>query len=339
MNLRKERLSNFELLRIVAIFLVLVVHVDFFSLGHPTLRDAMESPLGVFSRYFFEIAAIVCVNVFVLISGWFSIRPSVKGFCNLFFTSMFFLYGVYLVMLLAGQESFDSGLKGLFHKLELNWFVKAYIVMYVLAPMMNVYTENTERNVQKYVLMTFFAIQTYYGWITGTAAYFSSGYSPLSFVFLYLLARYIRMFSPRWADRSTLTFLSAYFLLTLFMTAVCMIFIWKDSYVVQDRMIWYNNPLVILSALCLLLSFRRIEFRNRFVNWCANSCFSVFLLHTHPCLFGPYYKETVVWIYGNYSGGGFVLAIMLFLLTVFSVAVIIDQLRKLLWRRLASLCW
>ncbi len=38
-------------------------------------------------------------------------------------------------------------------------------------------------------------------------------------------------------------------------------------------------------------------------------------------------------------GGGFVLAIMLFLLTVFSVAVIIDQLRKLLWRRLASLCW
>lgn len=33
--MKKARLSNMELLRIVAMFLVLLVHADFFSLGFP----------------------------------------------------------------------------------------------------------------------------------------------------------------------------------------------------------------------------------------------------------------------------------------------------------------
>ena len=40
------RQSNIEILRIIAMFLVLVVHSDFVSLGYPTLEQLFANPLG-----------------------------------------------------------------------------------------------------------------------------------------------------------------------------------------------------------------------------------------------------------------------------------------------------
>ena len=40
-----ERQSNFELLRIIAMFLVLVVHADYFSLGAPSYQDCVNCPI------------------------------------------------------------------------------------------------------------------------------------------------------------------------------------------------------------------------------------------------------------------------------------------------------
>lgn len=64
-----SRLSNFELLRCLAMFLVLVVHADFFSLGEPSITNFTSISLSDMTRLFIEGVSIVCVNVFVLISG------------------------------------------------------------------------------------------------------------------------------------------------------------------------------------------------------------------------------------------------------------------------------
>ena len=40
-------------------------------------------------RMLFESLAIVCVNVFVLISGWFGIRPKWKSVTNFLFQVFF----------------------------------------------------------------------------------------------------------------------------------------------------------------------------------------------------------------------------------------------------------
>ena len=46
----KERLPNFELLRILAMLLVLLVHCNFFSLGHPTQEEAVNILIPTFTR-------------------------------------------------------------------------------------------------------------------------------------------------------------------------------------------------------------------------------------------------------------------------------------------------
>lgn len=73
------RQSNFELLRLFAMFLVLVVHSDFWILGRPTATCLIEMPVQSFTKVMVESIAIVCVNCFILISGWFGIKATWRG--------------------------------------------------------------------------------------------------------------------------------------------------------------------------------------------------------------------------------------------------------------------
>ena len=83
--MKKERDSNMELLRMIAMGLVLLVHADFFSLGAPSNVDAVQNPLDSSLRVFFGYLAWPCVDIFVLLSGWYGIKPSIKGACNFIF--------------------------------------------------------------------------------------------------------------------------------------------------------------------------------------------------------------------------------------------------------------
>lgn len=94
--MKKQRLSNFELLRLLAMMFVLIVHADFIALGAPDVSDWASRPVGVVSQYLFECLAICCVDVFVLISGWFGIKFSFRKFSAFFFQVVFFSVGLFL---------------------------------------------------------------------------------------------------------------------------------------------------------------------------------------------------------------------------------------------------
>ena len=45
-------------------FLILIVHADYFSIGAPTIGDIQKEPVDAFLRVFFEAISIVCVNIY-----------------------------------------------------------------------------------------------------------------------------------------------------------------------------------------------------------------------------------------------------------------------------------
>lgn len=67
----KTRASNIEILRIIAMFFILFIHANFWSLGEPTIDEMAANPLATWCRTLFESAGIIAVNCFVFISGWF----------------------------------------------------------------------------------------------------------------------------------------------------------------------------------------------------------------------------------------------------------------------------
>ena len=131
------RSSNMELLRLVAMFLVMVTHAVHSSLGIPTSEEWFDCPLPTFSRMFVSQCSFVCVNVFVLISGWFGINPSLKGLSNLFFQLFFYSFLIYSYLIglnrdIAIVDVFYSFIGGTY------WFIVSYIGLYCIAPILNI---------------------------------------------------------------------------------------------------------------------------------------------------------------------------------------------------------
>lgn len=331
----KLRESNMELLRCVAMLLVVGVHACFFSLGSPTAGEAHAAPLPVYTRSLIQALCIGSVNMFVLISGWFGIRPKVKSFTKLLYQVYFCTLGVYVVFIAAGWTVFS--VKGLAKMLLLVgdfWFVNAYIGLYLLAPLINAFLEKaTQRQVEMF-LLAYFVFQFLFGWVSPNAANFGGGYSTMSFIFLYVLAHYVRTYRMTLIQRPP----RYVYLLVFFVTALvqaliyfCTIF-WEIKG--GGRLYLYTSPTVILMALAMLLYFSRLSFRSRVVNWFAASSFSVYLFHTVSGYTGDVYKSVVKYIFAETSGVGCLLAIAAFVLAVYVSITLIDQLRIASWKRM-----
>lgn len=171
--------------------------------------------------------------------------------------------------------------------------------------------------------------QKIYSWISDGAVFFENGYSTISFIGLYLLARYTKIY---FAAPPSLIFLSIYGIITILLTMISFMSVRMGFSVISGKMFSYVNPMVIISALSLLLFFNGLKIKNKLVNWLAASSFAIFLLHTNPNLCEPYFKKCVLWLYDRYDGATCLWLIFTFLLAVGMSAILIDQIRKKLWR-------
>lgn len=307
-------------------FLVLVVHADCWTLGFPENADFIEEPLQSFTKVVIESAAIVCVNVFVLISGWFGIKPSIKGLSNFIFQCIYFLFGIYMVLILIGKT--DLSFQGIAYCLclsEWNWFIKAYATLYILSPILNAFVAKASKKEFASVLLVFFIFQTVYGW-SGAAKFVEGGYSSFSFIGLYLLSKYVKTYGLKFVTHWGGVF---YVLSILINTAM--------YWIGNGRTFAYCNPIVIIGSLGLLLFFNNLRIKtNTVINWISKSCFAVFLLHTNPNLAISVFQSYVKDIFNQYSGIECVLLICLFLILIYILAILLDQPRKLMWKFISS---
>lgn len=332
------RESRFELLRIVAMFLVLVVHADFLSLGEPSCADFEADALSAWTRTFVQFASIVCVNVFVLISGWFSIRASLAGGVKYMFQCVFLLTLAYCAMLAAGRTELTlNGVRECLALTSANWFVKAYLALYILSPVLNAFLRGATMRQMGWFLVAFYGFQTVYGW-TNSSIWVCGGYSTFSFIGLYVLGHYLRCREQEsgsgaawhgWAVYLGCVVLNS----LLFYVAV----VWPCG-----RMLFglfplgsYVNPLIVAGSAGLLLAFaRQSDWQRGFVNWVGRSCFAVYLLHTVPAVFEPLFITGVRDLWSRYDSVAALLVIGGMLVGVFVVSVLVDQVRIFAWNRL-----
>lgn len=321
-----SRLSNIELLRIIAMILVVVVHCDFYSLGAPTVGDYQSNPLSTITRVFVQAIAICCVNVFVLISGYFGIRQKSKSLVSFVYQILFISIFLYTCCILSGISSLN--LTGIFECLCLtkaNWFVKAYLLLFILAPVLNAFVELKNRKLHRNILIYFFLMQTVYGCLHAVS-FFEDGYSTLSFIGLYLLGRYIYIYCPKFSSFKAKYDIMVYLLCVICLTILSILMIRRNMGVYLS-LFAYINPLVIIESLALLLFFGKFKFQSKVINWIATSAFTVYLFHMYPTVLA-YFKECAIQIYSHTSGISTLLYMGVFVLAVFVISVLLDQIRK-----------
>lgn len=331
-NVKRE--SNIELLRIIAMLLVLFDHVGYIALNPPSANDLYTDPILSFGRFNQQAITTVAVNVFVLISGWFGIRFRLSRVLELLFQTYFICFSVYLFLLLFHFTTPMSVREWLnFLVFDDLWFVKAYLVMYLFAPMMNSYIDTIRQKQFLFFIIAFYLLQTIHGFLTTTTLWFKEGMSPLSLMGIYMIGRYMRKYPKRLVGHSKLVYFTTFAALTLITASLSYVSVkcGAEGY----RFYSYASPLIILSAISFFLFFSKLSFSSRIVNWVAASSFSAYVLHSEPHAFKKYLSTVVLWWNSNPTCV-FYLKVIMGVFCIFTVSILLDKVRIFLWSKLSN---
>lgn len=330
--MQKERYSNMELLRVVSMLFVLILHANFLCIHAPSSIDLKEMPVPTFFRCYTEALTIVAVNVFVLISGWFGIHFSYKKLWALVFQVLFFTLGFFIVFLIINPKEAISinNIKGIFLLNSDYWFVKAYIILFVLSPILNTFIEYSNKKAVTSFLLLYFSIHTIYGWLMdASVSHTMNGTTALSFIGLYMLGRYLKLYSPKIVNLSRNVDLFVYVVCALFLCLCNLLMLYRGMNVsIDGRLYSYASPVVIIASVALLLFFSKLSFVNKTINWVAISCFAVYLFHCNGFFFSKYYRKMIESIYESpYS----LVGVILYVILIYGIAILLDKVRILLW--------
>lgn len=334
-----NRLSGMELLRIIAMLLVMTVHIFcFISIHDAGLAHAR--PLASLTLFGVDGLSVVCVDVFVLISGWFGVRLRLRSLARLVFQTLFFSILVCTVLVIYDSGKYMNA-QSLSTILLLNgndyWFVKAYIGLLLLSPALNLLVERCSRRELGGVLFLMAAFQTVYGWLSiDGAVWIAGGYSAFSFVVLYLLARYVRLYLSEGLCGGFARYFGLYLAIGLGQ-ALLGFALTRAGLLVAGRLFTYTNPLVIIQSMALVVAFSRLHFSSRPVNVVASCSLAVYLLHANELVLRPIYARTIAdWFY-SVQFPSFLIRTAALVLVVYAVAILIDLVRQWLWRKVEGI--
>ena len=322
MNRMSKRNSSVELLRIIAMFFVLICHAVLGTQHLPTGMEIRENIFYSLGSISISSIAITGVDVFVLISGWFGINFKLKSVLKIVFETLFLLILIYTCVLLLGIDTFSiDGVRLCLALTHQYWFIMAYIGLCIFAPILNAFVENCPREVFKRFLILFYVFQTYYCFLTDTVDYYG-GYSIVFFCGLYLTARYFRLYTPQFMSKKSRLLLVGTFASIVVISTFSLVVLGHPA-----KMFRYDNPLVIVLSLSLLYIFVNI-------NWLASSCLSVYIIHYNPYVFRHF--QLIIQNLMESDGMLYALKLAAFLSLVFLVCVLVDQIRIFIWKRIVT---
>ena len=324
--------ANMDLMRIVAMLLVMVYHSNYYNLALEEGTSSEYTSLQLCGYAMMKCISMVCVNLFILISGWYGIQPNAKKLSALTFQIWFFSGLTYIILCLCYADLTFS--VNIFVHLLLfggYWFIPAYLLLYICSPVLNTFVQHAAPQKMLYVIIFYFLFQFYYGWLE-RGIYFNHGCSPLVFFGLYLTARYIKLHAPQLTRIKTTHLALCYALLLIGTTLLCTFLTLRHQQEYAEMLMQNSSPFNTALSITLLLIFSRIRIRNRHINRIGISCFAVFLLHGSPFFYEKIYHPFGCYAFQVTPAWLSVLLILTFIFLIFTISILIDQIRIALWK-------
>lgn len=282
---------NLELFRCLLMLTVLVVHYNNDTMGG-ALAGVERYSSGWYLVYLIESLAIIGVNGFIVLTGYFSSRKktySLRKSLGLLLLVVGYNLLFYFVGVAIGTKTL--GLKAIaMCFIPRNWYIILYIVLTVLIPYLNILVERLSIKQSKIlmnVLILLFSIwptmqdciegvvgvsMSGTSTISNTGA--SAGYSIVNFVVLYLIGAFIREGDLLSHDKKI--DILVYFLASLVTFGL--------SLKIGGKAWFYSSVFVILAAVALFNFFRKIKFNQKWINYIAPMTLSVYLIHTQDVM-------------------------------------------------------
>lgn len=284
------------------------IHFTRFSIIECSEHYANQSGFASMFPHLIHGLCWCAVNTFILISGYFSIRPNAKSFFNLYLTCAFYAGVLYALHLYYTGSHFNRWVIyntlmpfGLWKSTNW-WFIPNYLILYILSPILNKVIDNISKREFIFFIFLQAVVVFYFGWYRNMD-FTGLGQNFINFIFMYFIGRYIALYShpskgqlPRW-ERAVVWLFAG-----LIIGVLEYIFMIKGP---VFQWLWltdsYSNPLCVIAAISLFMLFKSIHIKqSKIINWLAVSVLPIYLVHDNRYFISERIYKSVAFIYDTY---------------------------------------
>lgn len=336
------RHMGLEWLRIISMLMIILLH----SIDHSGLYEILVPGTSIYYVEQFLYALVqVCVNCFILISGYFLVTSSfkLKKLGLLWIEVVFYALVIRVVMILFGQVDFSvTSLLSCFVPIITGryWFITIYFGMYLLSPFYNIAINAMNKKQHKNLLLVLFLLLSV--WISIHPAFkgmnSGNGWGLTWFTFLYFTASYFRRhYTPdgKWTKYLAIFLISPLLMVIgLFVSNVLNIALLKS---VVNNWWRYDSIFAYVASVSLLLMFLNINKIDsttkfsKFISAVSVSTFGVYLIHAHADICVEKWWR-FIGIINNVDTWWYVLYQLFIVVAIFSICVVIDYIRRQLFK-------
>lgn len=281
---KQQRNSSVELFRILATFLVLIVHLNGWMAGG--LVDWNDNSLPMVHKVgqlIIQSLSVVCVNCFLIISGWFGLKLKFASVWKMWVLLVSIYVPFYLLSCIFGSAKFSVvgfAIRLLAFPCE-SYFVQNYMMLLFISPVLNSFIEKYKSHLVLFSVSLFGIEVIMESVFQNKCLHIEEGYSLFHFVMMYMLARTAYMNRERILKVKKMWWITGYF--------VCAAIICLMHFTPYKHNWAYSNPIVVIESFMLFFPFIYCSFNNRLINWIAGGAFAIYIIQvTSPvsgCLF------------------------------------------------------
>ena len=341
----KKRMANLELLRCVAMMMVVVLHYLGKSQLLPELTGESLGAQGV-AAWLLESFSVVAVNVYMFISGYFLCTSSFKlsRLLKLWLQVWLYSVGFGLIGMLTGVMTEISADTHFFLTLlfpvwmEHYWFMTAYIFLYLLLPFIGIALRHmTKQQLRCTVIMLLIVFSVIKSVLPLRLEMDTKGYDCIWYLCVFAAAAYVRRFGIPALEkkgRGILLYVVCSLLIFGGTMALRMVFLKTGSLGRMTGMCMeYNHILPFLAALGLFYAFLKLDFKGRVAGVIvkiAPYTLGVYLLHENLGLRYTWQR----WLGADRVSGvlSLLLHTLLAVIIVFTAGILVDMVRALLMK-------
>ena len=286
---QQERFLNIDLLRIFSMFLIVFLH----SIDHSGVLETAEEAGGFTFCYVFFVYYLcqICVNLFVLISGFFfffsRFRP--EKLLSLWVETVFYSLLFKVIFMAGGKIPFSPvSLVSCFVPIFTGryWFVTIYFGMYLLMPFLNTLIDAlsvrqfTVLNILLFVLFSLW--NSFSPGIKGMNS--GAGWGLAWFVVMYFAGAWLRICYKN-SDAKAGKYFLVWVILAAVFSSSLLIFRGKLTlYGLVRNLYRYDSAPVYISSLLVFIGFMHMRIANRYgkvLRMISGATFGVYLIHAH----------------------------------------------------------
>lgn len=338
MESKKIRQSNYELMRIVSMFFIVIWHIIIHSgLMYNT------SPMISNILQFILFIIIVHVNSFVLITGYFQYdkKFSLKKFLAVYMPSWFYKIVIPIILMCLGIITL--GKWDIFQAINpigySYWFILTYLLLYLVSPYLNIIIKQLNKKQHLNLLILLFVLFSILPFITNQVYGPNNGTNIIQFIMLYFIGAYLRKYPIEKLNSKKILLIGfigciiinfGLYLTTNVISDTNHTTLKSITNAIQINLTSYSNPIVIIQTIIYFLFFGTFSFKNKFINSVSPLMFGVYLIHDNKYIREPLYNQLFdlqnhFW-YNNLT---IIIYIMLIAISIFISCTIIEKLRQL----------